>query len=1179
MRKQKLLSAATMLLITLFTPGAVRAHNLGTSGTCGENATYTVTGSAGNYTLTISGTGDIAYGAFLNLDLSGITRVVINEGITGIGSNAFNNGYDINTEFTSLSIPASVTYIGQCAFSECHHLSTVTIATGSKLQSIGYGVFENCYFPSIVLPCAQLSSVDCAFSREGGYQNLSEIICLTETALSVNENEFYHNRDQVTVYMLGSQKVGWSHAKAVKGLVTSVVKGTGVSSLSADYSTATTKTAGGKTYYVGGSTVKLTLSTSLSGSGVVFRANGVDLEKGSDGKYTLILPDDATVVTVTASIPQSISGATVTLAQNSYSYDGTPKEPAVNSVRLGGKTLAAGTDYSVSYSNNTLPGTATVTVRGKGTYGGTATAHFTINAPSISGVTYNTTAGCYDIGTVAQFRACMAYAQSEGGEYQLNCEGLKFRLTANIGSAGNPVGDIEPPYIFRGIFDGNNHTIYGVNISANTIPLGLFCILRGEVRNLTLSGINVDTPSTRSGGVGSIAGHSSGIVENCHVTGTLTGKSVTGGIIGVATINVAPTEDTWIKDCSFSGTIKGYLAGGILGHSMFNEAGSCRVSGCTVTDSSIEAQNCVGGIVGTVFSGTTCYVSDCKVAATSIKTRDLTGISRGVICGDSRGLVPSEHVSGCVYHCDDMTLKGIGFENSDTGCTRFYGVTCTKGVTATYVSGTKTRIGDADYYDSGATFSVGTGTGVPEGYTTPLLSYYVTDSDSNSISLNNNQFTLPKSNATVSGRFTPDPAHFSNSGDTYTIHTVAGWNVFCDQLNDHEKGYFSGKTVKLADNFNNATSPVTRMAGKRYYDFTGRFDGNGKTLYICYGSSTEPIAKENAAPFPNVENGCIIENLHVAGDIYTSNKYAAGIVGTQYGTVDITNCHSSVIIHSYTEGDGTHGGIVGVSGNSSSSKLTLTGCLFDGKLLSCGTAATTKSSGFVGWQGRSVTINHSVYAPAALEPGETEISEDCATFARNGVTSITNCYYTRALGTEQGVQARPSSSKPANIGKEISSKSANWYTAYEDGLYYNGLYYSQSPEYALSLTAATLFGEHKYVTTLYNGTLDLRLPEGAKAYTANLDGTDAVFHLIGEDGQVIPQGTAAIIVSDTESITLTSTETSVNAYEGNILQGADSQTAKPAGTVYVLNIRGGVLGFYPFSGSTIPAGKAYYVVE
>ena len=357
MRKQKLLSAATMLLITLFTPGAVRAHNLETSGTCGENATYTVTGSAGNYTLTISGTGDIAGEAFLNVegiennepytykgDLSGITRVVINEGITGIGSNAFNNGYNINAEFTSLSIPASVTYIGQCAFTDCHHLSTVTIATGSKLQSIGYGAFHDCYFPSIVLPCAQLSSVDCAFSREDGYQNLSEIICLTETALSVNEFEFYNNRDQVTVYMLGSQKVDWIRAKAVKGLVTSVVKGTGVSSLSADYSTATTKTAGGKTYYVGGSTVKLTLSTSLSGSGVVFRANGIDLEKGSDGKYTLILPDDATVVTVTASIPQSISGATVTLAQNSYSYDGTPKEPAVNSVRLGGKTLVAGTD-------------------------------------------------------------------------------------------------------------------------------------------------------------------------------------------------------------------------------------------------------------------------------------------------------------------------------------------------------------------------------------------------------------------------------------------------------------------------------------------------------------------------------------------------------------------------------------------------------------------------------------------------------------------------------------------------------------------------------------------------------------------------------------------------------------------------------------------------------------------
>lgn len=72
-----------------------------------------------------------------------------------------------------------------------------------------------------------------------------------------------------------------------------------------------------------------------------------------------------------------ISKATVTLDQNSYVYDGSTKKPGVT-VSLGGDTLGS-SDYSVSYSDNTKPGTATVTVNGKGDYKGTKTATFKIN--------------------------------------------------------------------------------------------------------------------------------------------------------------------------------------------------------------------------------------------------------------------------------------------------------------------------------------------------------------------------------------------------------------------------------------------------------------------------------------------------------------------------------------------------------------------------------------------------------------------------------------------------------------------------------------------------------------------------------------------------------------------------------------------------------------------------------
>ena len=145
------------------------------------------------------------------------------------------------------------------------------------------------------------------------------------------------------------------------------------------------------------------------------------------------------------------------------------------------------------------------------------------------------------------------------------------------------------------------------------------------------------------------------------------------------------------------------------------------------------------------------------------------------------------------------------------------------------------------------------------------------------------------------------------------------------------------------------------------------------------------------------------------------------------------------------------------------------------------------------------------------------------------------------------------------------------------------LYTQISPNVMINLTAtsATVFGESKYVTTFYHGTLDYQLPEDAKAHTASLDGAKVVFHQVGVDGNVIPHGTAVIVVADAASITLTKlASTEVTAYDGNILRGSDTALAKPAGTVYVLGIAGepAALGFFSFKGSTIPAGKAYYLV-
>ena len=83
----------------------------------------------------------------------------------------------------------------------------------------------------------------------------------------------------------------------------------------------------------------------------------------------------------TAEIPAlsriSISKASVTLSTSTYAYDGKAKKPGVM-VKLNGKTLKNGTDYTVSYSNNIKVGTAKVTITGKGNYTGSVSKTFSI---------------------------------------------------------------------------------------------------------------------------------------------------------------------------------------------------------------------------------------------------------------------------------------------------------------------------------------------------------------------------------------------------------------------------------------------------------------------------------------------------------------------------------------------------------------------------------------------------------------------------------------------------------------------------------------------------------------------------------------------------------------------------------------------------------------------------------
>ncbi len=137
----------------------------------------------------------------------------------------------------------------------------------------------------------------------------------------------------------------------------------------------------------------------------------------------------------------------------------------------------------------------------------------------------------------------------------------------------------------------------------------------------------------------------------------------------------------------------------------------------------------------------------------------------------------------------------------------------------------------------------------------------------------------------------------------------------------------------------------------------------------------------------------------------------------------------------------------------------------------------------------------------------------------------------------------------------------------------------------LTLNRASLNGVTKYWGTFY-ATTAYQLPEGAQAFYMK---DDKSLYMVGTDGTVIPAGEAVVVMSDGDltesSITLTLSATNIDiTVTGNYLQGKASATPvsslsiESGKSVYVLSAdTDGNLGFFVFSGTEIPANRAYYV--
>ena len=436
---------------------------------------------------------------------------------------------------------------------------------------------------------------------------------------------------------------------------------------------------------------------------------------------------------------------------------------------------------------------------------------------------------------------------------------------------------------------------------------------------------------------------------------------------------------------------------------------------------------------------------------------------------------------------------------------------------------------------------------------------------------------------------------FSQDGDTYTIHSATGWDLFCNEVEGGKS--FSGKTVVLDDDI-----VVTRMAGSIAKDFRGTFNGGGHRLTLHYGSVENPVDAQFVAPFPAVAGGAKFIDLTIDGYIHAGYKGSdepgmGGLIGHLFGNVMVEHCVSNVVINSdkdrvggfvglcdhavaFTDCKsssvitctGSSSGFVGWS-RSSAYTIAFEGCLFDGNLFQQN--GTGVSGGyFVGWKGdaKTVNINNCLVAPATLAEGESMASSGSATFCRQHNDQlpavIKNSYYTTAFDAAQGTQVHSIKAgkgvSVAMAGNVIKKYETSGITFYDTGIMCDGkLYAGKDDEVSLTLSHEDQEG---YALTGYEAKDSLQnavtLTAAGDNYTLTMPNSDVtvtakvamLYSLTLPDGmEVVSADPAAIGGKYKEGTSIRFKVNSDYEIEGDVMNG-DIKLFADADGIYTVTV-------------------------
>ena len=147
---------------------------------------------------------------------------------------------------------------------------------------------------------------------------------------------------------------------------------------------------------------------------------------------------------------------------------------------------------------------------------------------------------------------------------------------------------------YTGTFDGGGHTIKGLTVTTNDQFVGLFGSIgyAGTVKNVMMEDVQI-TSNRSSGFAGGVAGYSDGTIENCSVSGSVSGTVYVGGVVGV---QIGGS----ITGCSSSATVKGTVdVGGVAGQTNSSATlTACYATGNVIIEMAPKKNIAGGGLVG-----------------------------------------------------------------------------------------------------------------------------------------------------------------------------------------------------------------------------------------------------------------------------------------------------------------------------------------------------------------------------------------------------------------------------------------------------------------------------------------------------------------------------------------------------------------------------------------------------